>query len=88
MERKAEDRRRKIESESTEQLRVAESRQVKKAVMISKKYTGEKRVKQNSMRQSFTITNRMSNTTKTKMVYEMKPSITDKENNAKKGRNS
>ena len=36
------------------------------------------------MRQNFTITNRVSNTTKTEIVAEMKPSNT--ENDAEKGR--
>ena len=34
-----------------------------------------------------TITNRMSNTKRTEMVAEMKPSNTGKEDNAEKGRN-
>ena len=38
------------------------------------------------MRQNFTETNRMSNTTKTEMVSEMKLGNTDKEDNAEKGR--
>ena len=38
------------------------------------------------MRQNFTITNRMSNTIKTKMVAERKPDNTDKEDKAEKGR--
>ena len=49
---KADEIRRKIESGSTEQLRVAERRQEKKVERKSKKQTGEDRVKQNCMRQN------------------------------------
>ena len=38
------------------------------------------------MRQNFTKTNRMSNTTKIEMLTEMKPGNTEKEENAEKGR--
>ena len=40
------------------------------------------------MRKNYTETNRMSNTTKTEMVAEMKPGKTDKEDNTTEERRS
>ena len=84
---KAEERR-KIESGSIEQVRVAESRQEKKAGKEKQKIDRRRQsqIKLHETCNNLTITNRMSNTTKTEMVAETQPGNRDKEDNAEKGR--
>ena len=84
---KAEERR-KIESGSIEQVRVAESRQEKKAGKEKQKIDRRRQsqIKLHETCNNLTITNRMSSTTKTEMVAETQPGNRDKEDNAEKGR--